>query len=274
MPRGRPPIGDHAMTAAERMRRMRARRAALRKSEPPTAAPGAEEAPFAMVQRAWARANEVEKAEIRAWVWSDCTISSEAPAIRNEPPLRKEPPAAPAPARQPPAVILEELKAETRHRRQDRAEIARLAGELEAALPSTLQRRLEAEIADIKQEGSHAGPPGPLAKRLIRTRVRAIERALDAGDAAQREGRAMTALPPARRQILEFVAAAGERGVMELQIVASGGRSGSMLQSLLREGYVERVVAPDYARLDEGRVRVTDAGRAALAPGTPRRLRR
>jgi hypothetical protein len=54
---------------------------------------------------------------------------------------------------------------------------------------------------------------------------------------------------------------------MELQITASGGRASSQLQALRQGGYVEYVPAPfvTHGRFEPDRVRVTEAGRKALA---------
>jgi hypothetical protein len=73
-------------------------------------------------------------------------------------------------------------------------------------------------------------------------------------------------LTPALRRWLAFIADGGERGRMELQITASGGRAGSQLQALRRAGYVEYVPEPfvTHGRFEPDRVRVTDAGRKAL----------
>ena len=73
-------------------------------------------------------------------------------------------------------------------------------------------------------------------------------------------------LTPAVLKILEFIERGGDEGRMELQVTASGGTSHSILQRLRAAGYVERVVQP-YVALGRfvDRVRITDAGRSALA---------
>jgi hypothetical protein len=73
-------------------------------------------------------------------------------------------------------------------------------------------------------------------------------------------------LTPALKRWLAFIADGGERGRMELQITASGGRAGSQLQALRQAGYVEYVPAPfvTRGRFEPDRVRVTEAGRKAL----------
>ena len=72
-------------------------------------------------------------------------------------------------------------------------------------------------------------------------------------------------LTPALRRIMEFIDG-GDHGRMELQIVASGGKSASQLSMLILAGYVERFDGPKPIKgYAPGRVRLTDAGKAALA---------
>jgi hypothetical protein len=111
-PRGRPPIGDRAMTPAERMRRMRARRAALRKSDnslrnATPAASGPDEPPLIAMRRAWERASEAERAEIRALALVGGAALTE-PIFRHKAPLRNEPPAAPPGHGEPTGAVLTE----------------------------------------------------------------------------------------------------------------------------------------------------------------------
>lgn len=71
-------------------------------------------------------------------------------------------------------------------------------------------------------------------------------------------------LTPALRRILAFTNR--HDGVAELQIVASGGRTYAALQALRRAGYVENYYpAPVRGYLPPDRVRITEAGKAALA---------
>lgn len=73
-------------------------------------------------------------------------------------------------------------------------------------------------------------------------------------------------LTPALRRIMEFIEPGGDCGRMELQIVASGGKSASQLSMLILAGYVERFDGPKLTKgYAPGRARLTDAGEAALA---------
>jgi hypothetical protein len=174
---GRPSIGERAMTAAERMRRYRARRAALRKSEKASrngaapAAPG-NEAPLATVQWAWERATEAERAEIHAW------IDSIAPSLRNGALLRDEPPAT---APQPPPIrdlldatsahtrrllapIITGLKAEGRKGAgMNRRTLGRFADQLETILQPGLREHFARMIELLHQQSR------PEAQALPRT---------------------------------------------------------------------------------------------------------
>jgi hypothetical protein len=182
---GRPPIGQHAMTAAERMRRYRARLSAKRKALRNETAP-ADESPLAIVRWAWACATDVEKAEIRAWVWGDRTVPSEPPASSNgAAALLKEepPPAAPEPDIMPQhirgqiAPVLEGLKSQGRSGRWrwDKAEIRRLAQRLEDLVPVHMRGELFPQIEEIRQHGAR---PGPTSGKAIAARVRNLERVL------------------------------------------------------------------------------------------------
>jgi hypothetical protein len=76
----------------------------------------------------------------------------------------------------------------------------------------------------------------------------------------------MLKLTPATRRILQFIADGGDRGRMELQVLASGGSAGRRYQDLRRAGYIENALAPIE---QPDRVRATAAGLAALT--TPQR---
>lgn len=185
---GRPPIGERAMTAAERMRRMRARRAALRnagralQNEPP-AAPGVDATPLTMVQRAWARATEVERAEIRAWVWSDCTVPSETPAIRNKAPLRNDllpmrdlHYALSAHTRHLLAPIIKGLKAEGRKKgAMDRQALGRFADRLETVLSPGLRAHFSRMIELLHEQSR---PMSEASPRTVAEIASALEHTL------------------------------------------------------------------------------------------------
>jgi LmbE family N-acetylglucosaminyl deacetylase len=85
-----------------------------------------------------------------------------------------------------------------------------------------------------------------------------------------------TALTPALTRILQFVADGGERGRMELQVVASGGRAVSQLSALRRAGYIEYVAAPfvTHGHFEPDHIRITDAGKKALAAAASLSYRR
>ncbi|MBV9201388.1 MAG: hypothetical protein JO320_24180 [Alphaproteobacteria bacterium] len=72
---------------------------------------------------------------------------------------------------------------------------------------------------------------------------------------------------PTLRRWLEFIVDGGARGRMVLQIIATGGRASSQLQSLRNAGYVEYCDDSDNPSGPD-RVRVTRAGKEALATKT------
>jgi hypothetical protein len=84
------------------------------------------------------------------------------------------------------------------------------------------------------------------------------------------------ALTPALIRILQFIADGGERGRMELQVVASGGRAITQLSALRRAGYIEDVAAEivTHGRFDPDRICITDAGKKALAASATLSYRR
>jgi hypothetical protein len=69
-------------------------------------------------------------------------------------------------------------------------------------------------------------------------------------------------LSPALRRVLDFIGT-DDRGCMELQLVASGGRVPSQLRTLILDGYVERCEELTARGQIHERVRLTAAGRAA-----------
>jgi hypothetical protein len=68
-------------------------------------------------------------------------------------------------------------------------------------------------------------------------------------------------LTPTTRKILQFIADGGERGRMELQVLAAGGSWPRRFQDLLNAGYVEDAHGPIN---EPDRTRITAAGKAAL----------